>query len=261
MYECAKRLGLKYKIAHFYPFNIYDYLKPNNVDWYIPEEQIMYDTRLVQVNKIRAKRDCYQWLSEKAYNATIKKRKLQIHIYGNPHCIDSDIEKFSRLFKELFKPSDELKRLVDWNKSQMGGEYVSVTTRFQNLLGDFYEGDKCITLETEEKKQDYIARCITQIEEIHKKHSDKKVLVTSDSLRFLEMAKQLPYVHVNPGTLVHMAYSTNTDYNVHMKSFVDLYTIADAQKIYLLSTGKMYKSHFAYTASLINLREYGVIEF
>ena len=263
MYESAKELGVKYKIAHFYPFDIYNYLKPNEVDWRINQDQILYNKKLVQVNKILARRSFYYWLPKKAYKIAKRKSKLQIHIYGNPNFFDDNdnIEKYSKLFNELFKPSDELQNIIDLNKLQIGGEYVSVTTRFQNLMGDFYEGEKFKTLETEEEKQDYISRCIAQIEIIHKKHPDKKILVTSDSMRFLDVAKHLPYAHVNPGNLIHMAFTTNTDYDVHMKPFVDLYTISYASKVYLLKTGLMYKSAFAKTAALINLREYEVIEF
>lgn len=261
MYESAKELGVKYKIAHFQPFDIYNYLKPNEVDWRITQDQILYDKRLVQVNRIHAERYNLLWLPKKAYERAVRKGKLQIHIYGNPERIGDDAAKFSKSFHELFKPSDELLKLVDINKSQIGGEYVSITTRFQNLLGDFYEGEKYKVLETEKEKLSYINSCIAKIEEIHQKHPDKKILVTSDSQRFLETAKELPFAHVNPGKLVHLSYSTNTDYYVHMKSFVDLFTIADAQKVYLLKTGKMYKSKFAYTAAMINQREYEVIEF
>lgn len=263
MYECALRLGIKdrYRIMHFKPFDLYCYLKPNKIEWRISKDEILYDKKIVQVNKILARRSFYYWLPKKAYKIAIRKSKLQIHIYGNPNFIDDDIMKYSKLFNELFKPSDELQKIIDWNKSQIGGKYVSVTMRFQNLMGDFYEGEKFKMLETEEEKQDYILRCITQIEIIHKKHPDMKILVTSDSMRVLEVAKHLPFAHVNPGNLVHVAFTTNTDYDVHMKPFVDLYTIADASKVYLLKTGKMYNSAFAKTAALINLREYEVIEF
>ena len=262
MYESTLQLDVNYKIAHLYPFDIYNYLRPNEVDWRIREDQIIYDRRLVQVNDVLMQSYLYHWLAKKALNVARKKGKLQVHIYGNPCHIVLEPEKFSKLFHELFKPCDELQKLIDWNKSQIGGEYISATTRFQNLLGDFYEGEKYKTLETEEEKQDYIARCIAQIEEIHKKHPDKKILVTSDSMRFLNEAKLLPYVYVNPGKLVHLAYTENSDYDLHMKSFVDLYTIADAQKVYFLNTGKMLrKSSFAQTAAMINQREYEMVEF
>ena len=60
---------------------------------------------------------------------------------------------------------------------------------------------------------------------------------------------------------MHMSYSNNKDFDVHLKSFVDLMMLADATKLYLLVTKPMFHSGFAESASFINNRPYEVIKF
>ena len=270
VYKLCRELGLEYKLAHFHPFDISLYLQPNKVDWYIPEEYVDMNKHNVVIvdcpilpNKITGFTDrqgFYYHLNRltKALKKASKKGK-QIHVYSNTSLTTP--EEYNEYFHELFKPSEDLQRQVDWNLRQIGGEFVSVTTRFQNLMGDFYEGKLYKELDTEEEKQEYIRKCICKVEEIHGKHPDKKMLVTSDSARFLGEAKKLPYVHIIPGKLVHMQFTTDSAYEDYLKNFVDLLTLSEAQKVYLIQTGTMYLSHFAETASMINNRPYEVIRF
>lgn len=270
VYQICKELGLEYKIAHFVPFALYDYLEPNKVDWRIEEKDIEWDTRLVKIMSWHGAALLRPWPT--SHNDTHNfhfrqfkkvlakvKNKNQVHVYNNLECVK--YEDINGLFHELFKPTEELQKLVDWNKEQIGGAYISITTRFQNLIGDFYEGKSFGELATEEEKQDYISRCIKKIEEIHNQHPDKNVLVTSDSVRFLDVAKQLPYVHVNPGKRCHLSHVKDAGHMVYLNSFVDLLTIADATKTYQLVTGRMYKGFFTKTAAAINSRPYELVQF
>ena len=269
IYKVCKEEHLEYRIGHFYPFNLSDYFKPNKVDWTIAEDDVDLSTHNAMIIKSTmpsVKKTGMPWregaqihesyLKYKLHH--VGKRKRQVHMYTNARLTTK--EEFSDLFHELFSPSEELQRLVEWNEEQIGSPYISITTRFQNLLGDFYEGEQYGTLEKEEEKRNYIVKCLSKIEEIHLKHPDKKVLVTSDSSTFLKEAKNLPYVHVNPGKLAHIQY-TNGDDDVYLKSFVDLLTIANAEKVYLLITGRMYRSGFAETASFINKADYEDVYF
>lgn len=270
IYTICRDLGLEYKIGHFRPFDLSDFLQPNMVDWAIKEEEIEWDKRLVALvyaDPLPAKLTGKKTTEENnAYNRARVSRmieqahsKRQVHVYANLYCID--YKTFSRIFHELFKPSEELKQQVEWNKQQTGEQYISITTRFQNLLGDFYEGDSVGTLETEQEKKAYIKRCIERVEDIHLQYPDMKVLVTSDSSRFLSEISRLSYVHVNPGKVVHMQFTTDCSHEVYLKSFVDLFTIAGAVKVYQLTTGRMYVSGFPVTAASIDSRPYELIRF
>ena len=270
IYKVCKDENLPFKIGHFNPFNLNDYLIPNEVDWNIVEDEVDMSTKNVLIVKSTMPsviKSGMSWKEGSLFHEKYLKKKLrnvgasirQVHMYTNARLVTKS--QFSMLYNELFKPTDELKYLVDWNKKQIGGPYISITTRFQNLLGDFYEGKNFGVLETEEEKVEYINRCLKKVEEIHRRHFDKKVLVTSDSARFLNEANRLPFVHVNPGKLAHIQYTTDASHDVYMKSFVDLLTIADADKVYLLITGRMYRSGFAETASFIHKRDYEDVRF
>lgn len=272
IYKICKELGLQYKIGHYNPFALSDYLQPHEVNWFICEDDVEMDLHNVKIiewcpigNTLTGRKGgvdvkfthdhLYKWIEESS-----KTSKKQIHVYGNSYAITDN--EIPTLFHELFIPTEELQQQIEWNKNQIGGPYISVTTRFQNLLGDFYEGDNYGTLETEEIKENYIKRCLEKVDEIHIQHPEKKVLVTSDSMRFLKAANNLSYVYVNPGKLVHMKYTTNASHTIYLKSFVDLLTIADAEKVYFIATGRMYRnSGFARTGACINNREYESIYF
>ena len=58
-----------------------------------------------------------------------------------------------------------------------------------------------------------------------------------------------------------MDYTTHAGYQTYMKSFIDMLTLSHARKIYLLRTGDMYKSGFAFRAAAINDVPYAYVEF
>lgn len=263
MYMFAKKHDLKFKINHVNPFQLSDYFEPNAYDWQIDPDTIAYNLQSavpIQMAQTWAK---YKGTCEeeaafmKRYLAKVIKKhpSKEYHLYTNAH-FASDPETYSRVFHELFKPSERLKEAVEENKSHIGSEYISITLRFQNLLGDFFEG-KYPTL-PEVEQEELIQRVIDKIKEVHTGENENyKVLVTSDSRKFLDAAtKQLDYVYTIPGKIVHMAYTPVHDFNTHLKSFVDLMMLADAEKLYLLVTDNMYRSGFAKSASFINNKPY-----
>ena len=269
VYKLCKELGIPFKIWHSTPFQLSNYLKPNKVDWKIDENEISLQKGNIKIMKSPMPSDSRCGMTREQssdWHAKYLKRKFmkairkgkQVHLYTNSHIARR--EEFSQLFNELFVADDKLKSLVDWNKKQIGGPYISVTIRFQNLLGDFYEGS-FPTFEEENEKQKYIDKCIGKIEEIHSKHENMKVLVTSDSRKFLDAADKLPYVYTIPGKLIHMQYTRTDSYDDYVKNFVDLLMLSDAQKLYHLITGVMYGGGFSITAAYITNRPHEYIRF
>lgn len=262
MYMFAKENGLNFKLNHCNPFLLSDYLEPNKYDWFVSPEDIEYNNNIAYPIRMagtyrkyhgtleQENRFMYRYLAR-----TIKKHPgKEYHVYTNAHFANT-ARLYSPAFHELFKPSKKLQEAIDMNKSRINGKYVSVTLRFQNLLGDFYEG-KFPTLAEDDQKQ-LINKVIAKIEDLHTQiHKEHKVLVTSDSRKFLDEVGKLDYVYTIPGKMVHMSYTPVHDFNTHLKSFVDLMMLADAQKLYLLVTGDMYKSGFAKSASFINNKPY-----
>lgn len=262
MYLFAKDNHLSFKLNHCNPFTLTDYFVPNDYDWTIDSNEIEYNNNIAYPIRMaqtwgkyggtqeQEARFMYRYLSKKIKEHGDK----EFHLYTNAH-FASTPKLYSQMFHELFKPSAKLQKAIDENKANINGKYVSVTLRFQNLLGDFYEG-KFPTL-PEKEQEKLIDKVKEKIEELHfSVHQDHKVLVTSDSRKFLDAVEDLDYVYTIPGKMVHMSYTPIHDFNTHLKSFVDLLMLADAEKLYLLVTDGMYRSGFAKSASFINNRPY-----
>jgi hypothetical protein len=138
---------------------------------------------------------------------------------------------------------------------------VSITFRFQDLLGDLHER-YATELGSKEDKEDYISHCLSAIERVYEKNKDKisKVLVTADSQVFLEHAKKLPYVYVVPGEITHIDFAGDKGGIAHIKDFLDMFMISGANHVYFYSYGRMYgASRFAKTAALIGGKTFSVL--
>lgn len=267
LYAFCKNKGIPYKINFCEPFRLKEYLAPNVVDWDIEPDELCYD--------MHGAEPMLMFCSSRKNGATMQqeanfmyrylehevkaKNSKEYHIYTNMHYACHP-DMYSDLFHELFRPTESLQEAITWNKKKIGNRYVSVTLRFQNLLGDFKEG-KYPTLSGKQQKT-LIEKVKEKIKELHReKHPDMKILITSDSRKFLDEINKEEWSYTIPGKLVHMSYTPVHDFETHLKSFLDLFMLADAEKLYLLTTEKMYHSGFAKSASLINNKPYEEIFF
>ncbi len=258
IYGYCKEQNIPFFINHVFPFELQKYLLPNSYDWRIPPCKISYNTHEaipVCLNSFALPNKYHR-----QYLDIILKRNVgkQIHLYTTTRFFD---KKFSSNFEELFRPTQPLLSAMETNLHYIGNKYVAMVFRFQQLLGDFKE-DGYKTL-SEKEQAVLIEKCISKVEELQKeKHPDTIVLVTSDSGRFLQtIVSRLDYVRIIPGKVVHMDHTDNAAFDTYMKSFVDLFLLAKADKIYLLQTGDMYHSGFAQRAAMINDRPYEEVIF
>lgn len=258
IYDYCKEKGIPFYLHYVYPFKLENYLEPNQCNWRIAEDQISYHPEEALPIQLQA-----HLLPNKLHrlylNHLISKYPgRQLHIYSNALFADN---RFSQNFKELFRPTLRLQEAISEQSAHIGKPYIAMVFRFQQLLGDFKEDGYRILTAPEQKA--LIEKCINKVEELHSTHHpDQKVLVTSDSITFLEtIRKQKDYVSIIPGKIVHMDYTSDAEYETYMKSFVDLFMLSEAEKIYLFQTGDMYHSGFAKRAVKINNRPYEEIIF
>lgn len=256
LYNFCKLEGKKFNIFFVSPFNLHDYLEPNLYDWEDNLDYICYNSKVSKALIVKnTRKDNSYYLGKKVCACSAIR---QLHVYTNSHVID---KSFSKLFNELFKPSQVLKSEIEKNLEGISGKYISITFRFQQLLGDFKEGNYQ-TLARKEKEI-LIEKCLNAIQNVKNENQNvSSVLVTSDSTYFLEKVKsKFSYVYVIPGKVSHVDYTDVPEKLAYLKSFVDLFMISKAEKIYCYSTGAMYKrSGFARLASLITDRPYYKIE-
>lgn len=264
VYSWCKKHNISFRIFHQHPFALEDYLIPSTYDWRIAKSDICYNLKYVSVNHCMLnhltnglvnsgkifKREM-EWLDSR-----ITPTKIQHHLYTNMY--PENNEAFGTCFLELFKPSPKVEKEIFKHQSLIGGDYISISFRFMQLLGDFIDCDGD-TLNQEEQKQ-LIDKSVKAIENIKKRHPDiKTVLVTADSYTFLEAAKILPYVYVINGKVGHINFESSDD--VNMKTFLDFFMIAKAHKVYLAKSGKMYNSDFARRASYIYNKDFELYSY
>lgn len=259
-YELCCELGLEFRINFVFPFLLLDYLEPNIIDWRINPQDISYnsyDSKVVYVDTIKNSGSAGKKLQRKWLLNELVKEYKQIHVYTNA-CFSMK-QSYSFLFHQLFKPTESLREELEYHSRKIGGNYVSISLRFLQLLGDFSEKNDFPILNVENRIL-LIKKCIDKIKEIKSKHPDLNVFCASDSITFLQEVNKLDYVYIIPGNVVHTD-SFEVNNNSVMKTFVDFFMIARASKIYLLQTDKMYPSHFPYSASLINNISFEIINF
>ena len=258
IYGFCKAHHVPFHVYYKFPFKLEDYLQPNTINWTISEEQISYNSQQAAPVLLML-----HLLPSKLHKAYLKYRikhanGKQLHVYTNTII---DEVHYAENFQSLFRPVDVLRETVEIQRKILGEHYVAVTLRFQQLLDDFKEGDY-LTLAPESREK-LIVRCIEKIRDLHnERHPHSVILVTSDSSTFLARAVEaLPFVRTISGKVVHMDYTLNAPYEVYLKSFVDMLTLSEADKIYLLRTDEMYKSGFAYRAAAIHRKPYEYINF
>lgn len=263
LYLYCQQNKLSYKIYHVFPFRLENILKPNKFNWVIDSGLVsksIYRTRSIKIRSYYKStgidEDIESNMQLQYLNKKIISNKFQYHVYGNAHFFKSD---WKNAFDDLFSPSDELCELLDSLK--LPASYEAVSLRFQQLLGDFKEDGFPILSENEQNT--LIEKCISEINSLRCRNffSTKTILVTSDSVRFLNHVKILPDVIVIDGERAHPGTPLNNSERTYMNSFIDLYALRNAKRITLLRTGDMYNSGFPEFAARIGNKIFQIHSF
>lgn len=248
-YAWCKQRGVNFRIRYIFPYNLEDYLMPANYDWRLKKGEFTRNIHQARLMYARAE-----------HGARLRRKRLkgkQLHYRGNYDNLDylnrtgGTDYTWSQLFGELFLPCGRLKEVVDEQRRAIGQQYISVTFRFQNLLGDFPEY-KFEALPTESERLQLMQKCRAGLECLMSKYPNVSVLVTSDSERFINHISDLPRVFVTAGKRVHASNASSSDYATHLNSFVDFFMIAGAQKVFRMGTRLMYRTQFPLYAAKLN---------
>ncbi len=262
VYSVCKSLGLDFRIHFCHPFRLEDYMRPNAVDWTVGDEELSYNS-LDALPIFCGSNGTHveQGFQRLWFVQNFKKDFRQIHVYTNAHLKNS--RAFAPLFAELFKPAEDVEEAVSAVQREIGGKYVAVTCRFQQLLGDFKEGMGEYPILPVQEREELMQRCVSEIERLHNSlRPQLPLLLTSDSVGFLDYATgRLPYAHRVPGSLKHIDYSTDATHAEQVKSFADLLTLSRAERVFLLKTGRMYNSGFPRIGALIGQKPFKLVRF
>lgn len=235
--ECRRR-NIPFYIYWTQPFALTDYLVPAAVDWRIAPEDISrsrLNSRAVVIDDMTERQSLWR------LRAALGVRKPQLHLYTNA---DSARGEYAGLYKELFRPSEALEREVNRHKVILGPGYRAIATRFLTLLGDFTDWyDRVL----DERERRYLLDRVT--EEFRKIAArfprDVRILVTSDSRRFLEHIRGVdPRIYIVEGDIGHTDLNRDKGEDTWMKTFVDQQLLMGATEVVRMRTGDMYAGGF-----------------
>lgn len=253
--------NLDFRINFTHPFQLQKYMQPATTNWTISSDELCWnkhDARafhLVTVNNDNRRREtAYQ--RRRLHSCLNKKRLRQAHVYTAFDCED---ERFAELFNRLFRPTPQVKSIVDDIRSRLGKEYISVSARFMELLGDFTEPKQARQPLDEREQLRLMSQCVDAIRKISK--PQQRILLTSDSNKFLAFAaSQLECADYIPGDICHISVNADNRENADLKTFADFFAIAGATESYLLLRNDMYNSNFSRRAAQSNGRELKIID-
>ena len=247
-FDFAEKHGMNFRIFHISPFPLQEVLLPNDVDWIISEDELSYNSD--EAKPVLLYRDDFDNI--RALEKQIESSHHQYHLYS---CIDSVGERFSELFHHLFKPSTLLEKQILHYRQVLGTKYLSVSFRFQNLLGDYQEY-QFKELDTNGKERLGQA-AISALDKICLDNPEyEKILVTADSPSFLSKLSNDPRFVIVSGESKHIDFNPNQGPENFTKAFVEFFLISGAQKAILYSNRKFhtYPSNFPkYAARLGNI--------
>lgn len=267
IYKFCKDNGIDYRIYFVSPFDIRLFLSPNKYDWRIEASEISYNIEdslpvYMDTSNLDVKKDLA--FQRKITRKFLTNRFRQTHVYSTVYY---EQDSFREMFLELFRPTQMLQEAIDEQLANIGGKFVSVSTRFLELLGDFNERkERSAKGVVEKERADLIDSCLAKIAEIRGSHPEvNKVLVTSDSETFVKKAKEtFGFVYVIPGRIGHLdVVDGSSDHlDIHLKTFVDFFTLSHSEAVYLIATGRMYKnSGFSQRAAQLGNRPFKRILF
>ena len=243
LYAYCKSREIPFRIKYTHPFRLEDYLSPAAYDWTLKESEYTDNPRYCRILYMRK-----EHLARRLLDLSTKK---QVHYYGNRDCLPQVNEAYGNtydwgeLFRELFRPGPVLEGRIRTIKKELGNDYYAAVFRFQNLLGDFKEYNYQ-PIDDPDKAESLIEKCLGAIRGLQTTHGHQPLLVTSDSVTFLERASRIGGVHIIPGTLTHIDGNKNplpeNSYDTYLKSFLDFYVLSEARKIYRIGTSYMYPS-------------------
>lgn len=263
LYYYCKTHNLDFRINFTDPFPLERFLLPAKYDWQLKAGELTKNKRYsipIYVDTREAPGERERRWQEATFDRYFSKDFRQAHVYTN---FDQAKENFSQLFNELFRVSPVFQRNLDEATSRLGRTYISVSTRFLELLGDFVEPKPIVTPLSETESNKLIALCLSKIREIHQSEcrEGEKILVTSDSMKFLKEASKLEFVEIIEGKVSHFSVEMESREESDMKTMVDFFAISRARKSFLLISGDMYPSNFSKRAAQIGNHEFVEVKF
>ena len=250
LYYIAKQNRRNFKLIFTTPFDLSEYLVPNETNWIINTCDIDYNilqTKLLEYNAFK---------QVPMLNPKVK----QYHCYFyegfnilQKNNISNWKDEWRRLFCELFKPSNRLESLL--MEMLPIDSYVAVHFRFVNALDNFEKGYNNYISKSEQDV--LIAQCMEKLLKI-RENEQTAIYVFSDSSRFLKIAENSGYKTLGTENIGHVSFESERE--SYDRTFVDFFAISKATKVYAVHGSVLYNSVFPCYAAIVGNAPYITIE-
>lgn len=261
VYAASQCIGHEFKISFTHPFDLRDYLEPNEYDWTIDEGDL--------AKGWPAARPIFMYGEFANPVRLVKKRSCESHFYYGYNSLDWLNERYGKnfefgaLYKQLFKPTARLQKYIDMYKAEIGSKYLVAHFRFMNLIGDSTEFKEINPTLPEDKQNELIEKSLEQLRLLEQStppdggDGGGRIMLCTDSARFVSIVKeQMPEVYVVPGEIKHIGTAEDNSDASTIKMFLDYYLIAEAEKVYNFVSDGMWKSAFPEYAAKIGQKTF-----
>lgn len=262
VYAASQCIGREFKISFTHPFDLRDYLEPNEYDWTIDESDL--------AKGWPAARPIFMYGEFANPVRLVKKRSYESHFYYGYNSLDWLNERYGKnfefgaLYKQLFKPTVRLQKYIDMYKAEIGSKYIVAHFRFMNLIGDSTEFKEINPTLPEDMQNELIAKSLDQLKSLRQDTPHKggegggfRIMLCTDSARFVSIVKeQMPDVYAVPGDIKHIGTAEDNSDASTIKMFLDYYLIAEAEKVYNFVSDGMWKSAFPEYAAKIGQKPF-----
>lgn len=256
-YEVAKHKNVEFKICFNHPFQLTDFLEPNEVNWNIEkitynpfQDEVLYLMNNFTVNPL----DLISSNKKKKYFVYCNIDYLKTI---NSHLSDIKIHELWRNnFEQLFKKSLFLKEAMAKLPEESN---IVCHTRFTTLMGDFADTTSIVL--NEKEKEILVSKIIEKLVEIQLKNENTPIYVLSDSVVFLNIIKEKTNFKTLAGTPKHVDVNSNSsNVDEHLKTFTDFYFMSNSNQVYLMKIDKMYNSGFSKYAAIIGNKPFSIVQ-
>lgn len=260
VFAASQCIGREFKISFTHPFELRDYLEPNEYDWTIDKTDL--------ISSWPAARPIFMYGEFANPVRLVKKRSCESHFYYGHDSLDwlnnryGKNFEFGSLYKQLFKPTPRLQKYIDIYKAEIGCKYIVAHFRFMNLIGDSTEFKKINPTLPEDMQDRLIVKSLEQLKFLKQdtalnEGGDFRIMLATDSARFVSFVKeQMPDVYVVPGEIKHIGTAEDNNDASTIKMFLDYYLIAEAERVYNFVSDGMWKSAFPEYAAKIGQKPF-----
>ncbi len=248
LFHFSRIKQIDFRISHTFPFDLSDYLEPNQYDWRIRKEELpnnFFQTSFVNFVE-DGSIERYKTLSSRNSLIAYANRDVVPYLNDFYHTAYS----WGELYKTLFRPTAGVKSLIDNNRQKLGDSYIAAHFRFVGMFGDFNE-TPYIHIDEQQKKHIF-ATNVEFVKQLAIRFAGKKIFVASDSQIFIDSVCNIENVYTLSGDIVHIDHKiADSQDDAFMRILLDFYLIAGAEKIFSIGTDEMYKSELPLYASKI----------